>query len=153
VIGAAVLAFVQAAVVLIASLYLWFFASVADVAASTAVRGGYAPAAITGLATEGSTLAAVQVASVVLLVAAGVLALNRRTRAARRWLLAAHAVQLLLAGYWTVRLMMLLDAIPGDDPQTPFLVVTLFFAAGPAVALGMLVAGPGGRWFDGTTQA
>ena len=152
VIAAAVLAFVQATVVLVASLYLWFFASVADLAASVAVRGGYASPAVRGLATEGSTLTAVQLASVVLLVAAGVLALNRRTGAVRLWLIAAHAGQVLLAGYWTLRLLMLLDAIPGDDAQWPVLLVTLFFALGPAAALGMLVAGPGRRWFDGTTR-
>jgi hypothetical protein len=153
VIAGGVLAFVQAIVVLVASLYLWFFASVADLAASGAMRGGYSSAVVSSLATEGSTLAAVQLASVVLLVAGGVLALNRRTRAARLWLLAAHAVQVLLAVYWAARLLILLDDIPGDDPQAPFLVVAMFFATGPAVALGLLLTGPGRRWFDGTPRA
>jgi hypothetical protein len=47
---------------------------------------------------------------------------------------------------------MLLGDIPGDDPASPVLIVTLFFAAGPAVALGLLLTGPGRRWFDGTPR-
>jgi hypothetical protein len=62
-------------------------------------------------------------------------------------------VQVTLAAYWTVRLLMLLGDIPGDDPVSPVLIVTLFFAAGPAVALGLLLTGPGRRWFDGTPRA
>jgi hypothetical protein len=151
VIAAAVLAFVQATVVLIVSLYLWFFASVADLATG-GMAGAYSSTTIRALATEGSTLALLQLLSAVLLVVAGILALNRRTRAAWLRLITAHAVQLLLAGYWTVRLMMLLGDLPGDDPQSAFLTLTLFFAAGPAVAVGLLLVGSGRRWFDGTAQ-
>jgi hypothetical protein len=143
---------VQTGLVLVASLYLWFFASVAD-AAFGGVGGVDASTTVRGLASEGATLALVQLLSAGLLVAGGVTALNRRTPSARLLLLGAHGVQVALAAYWTVRLMMLLGDIPGDDPVSPFLIVTLFFAIGPAVALGLLLAGPGRRWFDGTPRA
>jgi hypothetical protein len=149
VVGAAVLTFVQAAFVLIASLYLWFFASLADLA-TTGVDGAYSSATVRGLAAEGTALALVQTLSAVALVAGGILALNRRTRAAFRWLVAVHAAQVLLAGYWAVRLLMLFDDVPGDDPTGVFLTFTLFFAAGPVVALGLALSGAGRRWFDGT---
>jgi hypothetical protein len=149
--AASVLAFVQTGLVLVASLYVWFVASVADVAFS-GVGGVDASTTVRGLASEGATLALVQLLSAGLLVAGGVTALNRRTPGARLLLLVAHAVQVVLAAYWTVRLMVLLGDIPGDDPASPFLIGTLFFAAGPAVALGLLLAGPGRRWFDGTPR-
>ncbi len=149
--AASVLAFVQTGLVLVASLYLWFFASVAD-AAFSGFGGVDASTTVRGLASEGATLALVQLLSAGLLVAGGVTALNRRTPSARLLLLAAHAVQMALAAYWTVRLLMLLGDIPGDDPASPVLIVTLFFAAGPAVALGLLLTGPGRRWFDGTPR-
>ena len=59
VITAAVLAFAQAVVVLIASLYVWFFASIADLAAAGA--GGTRPGTVESLAAEGTVLAVVQV--------------------------------------------------------------------------------------------
>jgi hypothetical protein len=149
--AASVLAFVQTGLVLVASLYLWFFASVAD-AAFSGFGGVDASTTVRGLASEGATLALVQLLSAGLLVAGGVTALNRRTPGARLLLLAAHAVQMALAAYWTVRLLMLLGDVPGDDPASPVLIVTLFFAAGPAVALGLLLTGPGRRWFDGTPR-
>ena len=152
VIGAAVLTFVQAAFVLFASLYLWFFASLADLA-TTGVDGAYSSATVRALAAEGSLLAVVQALSAVALVAAGILALNRRTRAAHRWLVAVHAVQVVLAGYWAVRLLILFDDVPGDDPGAVLLTFVLFFAAGPLVALGLALWGPGRRWFDGTPRA
>ena len=65
------------------------------------------------LATEGTTLAIVQLVSFVLLVVGGVRALNARTRAAWRLLVVAHAVQVVLSVYWAVRLVMLLDEAPG----------------------------------------
>jgi hypothetical protein len=150
--AASVLAYVQTGLVLVASLYLWFFSSVAD-AAFSGVGGVDASTTVRGLASEGATLALVQLVSAGLLVAGGVTALNRRTPGARLLLLAAHAVQVTLAAYWTVRLLMLLGDIPGDDPVSPVLILTLFFAAGPAVALGLLLTGPGRRWFDGTPRA
>jgi hypothetical protein len=147
VITAAVLAFVQAAVVLIASLYLWFFASVIDVATQNA-PGVYSASRVDALATEGTVLAVVQLVSAVLLVVAGIRALTARTRAT--WLLtvAAHAVQVLLAVYWGVRLVTLMNEIPGPDAQGAMSAITIFFAAAPLVGLGMLLVGPGRRWFE-----
>jgi hypothetical protein len=149
VITAAVLAFAQAVVVLIASLYLWFFASVADVAAAQA-DGVYSPATVDALATEGTVVALVQVLSAVVLVGAGVWALNTRRRGAWQLLVAAHAVQVVLAGYWAVRL---LSEIGGFDTEGAIISASLFFAAGPLVGLGMLLVGAGRRWFGGTAQA
>lgn len=143
VIASAVLAFVQAAMVLIASLYVWFFASLATVA--TAGAPGSLDAE--GLATEGTVLAAVQVVSVVLLVTAGVLALNRRSHTTWLLLVAAHAVQIVLSIYWLVRLLALADDVPGPDTDTVFAAFTLFFAAGPVVGLALVVLGAGRRWF------
>jgi hypothetical protein len=137
---------VQTGIVLIASLYLWFFASMIDLAAADnpAIFGSSRAQA---LSTEGTTLAVVQLLSCVLLVAAGVRALSARTRAA--WLLTAgaHAAQLALALYWTVRLVSLTNEVPGADGGP--VAFTVFFAAAPAVGLGMVVVGPGRRWFDG----
>ena len=63
VITAAVLAFAQATVVMIASLYLWFFASVAELAASGS-GGVWAPGRVDALAAEGTVLAIVQLLSI-----------------------------------------------------------------------------------------
>jgi hypothetical protein len=144
-ITAAVLAFVQAAMVLIASLYVWFFASLADFVVEES-QGGFSPATADALATEGTVLAIVQLVSFVLLVGAGIRALNARTRGAWRLLVAAHVVQVLLSVYWAVRLAMLLDGA-GSDGAGPLLVFTAFFAAGPVVALGLLMTGTVRGWF------
>lgn len=149
VITAAVLAFAQAVVVLIASLYVWFFASTAGVAAAGA-DGLYTPGTVEALATEGTVLAIVQAVSVVLLVGAGVWALGSRRRAARLLLTAALVVQVVLAGYWLARLQ---SELGGSDVGSTIAAVSLFFAAGPLVGLVMLVVGPGRRWFDGTGRA
>jgi hypothetical protein len=149
VISAAVLAFAQATVVMIASLYLWFFASVAELAASGS-GGVWAPGRVDALAAEGTVLAIVQLLSAVLLVGAGVWALNRRARGPWRLLVAALAVQLVLAAYWTVRLMSELD---GVDTGRTIISFAMFFAAGPLVGLGMLLVGPGRRWFGSVEPA
>ena len=149
VITAAVLAFTQAVVVLIASLYLWFFASIAEVAATEA-GGVWSPGTMDTLATEGTVLAIVQLLSAVVLVGAGVWALNSQRRGAWLLLVAALAVQVLLAGYWAVRLM---TEIGGFDSEGAILSFSLFFAAGPLVGLGMLLVGPGRRWFGGTPHS
>jgi hypothetical protein len=146
VIAAAVLAFVQAAVVLIASLYIWMFASIADLALSEAPQA-YDPARVDALAGEGMALAIVQLVAAVLLVGAGVWALNARTRAAWRSLVAAHAVQIVLAVYWAVRLIALVTLTPGSGGQGAVAGLALFFAAGPLTALGLLLIGGGRRWF------
>ena len=147
-IGAAVLAFAQAVVVLIASVYLWFVASIAEVAADES--GVSSPGTVDALATEGTVLAIVQLLSAVLLVGAGAWALNRRTR--RPWVLLVTALglQVVLALYWAVRL---LAEFGGVDTERSIVSFALFFAAAPLVGLGLLLVGPGRRWFDGTPRA
>jgi hypothetical protein len=147
-ITATVLAFVQALVVLVASVYVWFFAAVVDLAADEAA-GVLAPGTADRLATEGSVLAVVQVVSAVLLLAGGIWALN--TRSPRAWLLllAAHALQVVLALYWAVRLI---AEAGGFGNEGGLVSAALFFAVLPLVALGLLLAGPGRRWFDGTPK-
>jgi hypothetical protein len=143
VIASAVLAFVQATLVIFASLYVWFFASIVTVATAGAPTDFDAES----LATEGTVLSAVQVLSAVLLVTAGVLALNRRNTGTWRLLVAAHAVQVVLALYWLVRLLSLTDDLPGAEADGVLITLTLFFAAGPAVGLGLLLAGASRGWF------
>ncbi|MCW2704820.1 MAG: conserved rane protein of unknown function [Blastococcus sp.] len=151
VITSAVLAFVQAGVVLIASLYLWFFSSIVDLAAQRN-PGVYSSARVNALAAEGTVMAVVQLVSVVLLVVAGVRALSARTRTA--WLLTvgAHAVQIVLALYWAVRLITLMHETPGPDAQGALAGFTIFFAVAPVVGLGLVSAGPGRRWFQSPQQ-
>jgi hypothetical protein len=151
VVASAVLAFVQAGLVLLASLYVWFFASVAGFAVSGG-RGGYSSDTVRAMATEGPPLAVIQLLSTVVLVAAGVLALSRRTRAVWIGLIGAHAVQLLIAGYWAVRLSTLLGNLAGPSSSGALGTMTLFFAVGPLVGLGLLLVGPGRHWFDGTAE-
>jgi hypothetical protein len=149
VITSAVLAFVQAAMVLIASLYVWFFASLVDVVAADSPET-FTPATASALATEGRVLALVQLVSAILLVLAGTLALSRRTRPIWRLLVVAHAVQVLLSVYWAVRLVMLVDEPAGSGAEGPLIMLTLVFAAAPLVGLGMVLLGAGRRWFDAT---
>jgi hypothetical protein len=150
-ITAAVLAFVQGGLVLIASLYVWFFASVADLAVQGAA-GSFAPGPVNALATEGTTLAIVQMVSFVLLVVAGIRALNARTLGAWRLLLVSHAVQLALSVYWAVRLSMIFDDVPGPDGEGPLVAFTVFFAAGPLVAMGLLLTRTVRAWFAPAEQ-
>lgn len=146
VVAPAVLAFVQAVVVLIASLYVWFFASVADIA-SSGRPGVYTSETARSLATEGTVLAVVQLASVVLLVAGGVLALNRRTPAAYRLLAGALVVQVVIALYWAGRLLDVLGTLGDGDGEGSLAAFSLFFLVLPAVALGLLLSGVARRWF------
>jgi hypothetical protein len=147
VVTAAVLAFVQAVLVLIASLYLWFFASVAG--AAWARSGVYDASEVTALATEGTALAVIQLASAALLIAAGIRALSARTRAAWLLIVAATALQVVLTLYWVVRLSMLLDGAADAGARGAFVAFTVFFAAAPLVSLGLVLTGAGRRWFDG----
>ena len=143
VVASAVLAFVQSAVVIIASVYVWFFASVITVATAGAPESFDAE----GLATEGTVLAAVQFVSAVLLIAAGVLALNRRSRSTWLLLVGAHALQIALAVYWLARLLSFADDLPGPDADGLLPSLTLFFAVGPIVGLVLVAVGAGRRWF------
>jgi hypothetical protein len=144
VIGAAVLAFVQAGVVLVGTLYTYLFASVLGFFAA---QGGLSDAGARALATEGQIVSLVQLLSVVPLVAGGVLVLTRRTPVAWWVLVGAFAVQVVLALYWMIRLTGALGADLGIDEPGPLAGSTLFFLAGPLVGLGLLAVGPGRRWF------
>ena len=145
VITASVLSFVQAGLVVFASLYVWMLTRLAGVARSRIPSGR-----VDSLITEGSVLAVVQVVSAAVLVLAGVVALTRRSRAAWAIVLGAQVAQLALALYWAVRLQVLINDVPGPSSGAAFGAFALFFAAGPLVALGLVVLGPGRRWFDGT---
>jgi hypothetical protein len=143
VVAAAVLAFVQAGVVAFASAYVFLLASVFSLA-----RGepGF-PADAAALATEATAVAAVQIGSVVALVVAGVLVLNRRSAAARWTLVAALGLQIALAAYWWARLDGLSAAAVGPDPSAVVLFGVLCFAAAPAVGLGLVSSRPAREWF------
>jgi hypothetical protein len=145
VVGAAVLAFVQGALVLIASLYVWFFASVAEMAIEENPTGAPTPAY--QFADLGGTLAIIQLASVVLLVAGGILALVRRARTSWLVLVAAQAVQLVITVYWAVQLQDVLGRI--EEIGSVLAVFSVFFAAFPLISLGLVLAGTGRRWFTG----
>ena len=147
VITAAVLTFVQAGLVLFASLYLWMILSFAGFAVrqEPSLTGD-------GLITEGTVLAVVQGLSVPVLITAGVLALSRRSRAAWRGLLGAHAVQLTLALYWAIRLQSVTEHLPGATGAGALSAFALLFAAAPLVAVGLVLLGPGRSWFDGTSR-
>jgi hypothetical protein len=142
-VGAAVLALVQGGIVAIASLYLWMFASLAD-AAFSEFDGSFTPATAEALASEGTVLAIVQLLSAVLLVAAGIWALNSRAPGARRLLLAGHAVQVVLSLYWAIRLAVLFDDVSDGGSLLAFAVL---FAGGPLVAIGLLMTGAARQWF------
>ena len=146
VITSAVLAFVQGGVVLLASLYVWFFASVLGVV-SEENPGVYANR-MDSLATEVTVLAIGGLVSVVLLVVAGIRALSARTRAAWLLTIGAHAVQIVLAVYWAVRLVTFMNDIPGPDSSAALAAVSILFAAAPVVGLGLLLGGSSRRWFE-----
>jgi hypothetical protein len=149
VVTSAVLAFVQAGLVVLASLYVWFFASILDLAA----QEPGVPSSIGGFASEVGVLAVVQLLSSALLVAGGVRALVRRSRPAWWLLIAAHGVQVLLTVYWAIRLTAFFDDVPGPDPSGVFVAFTLLFAAAPVVGLGLVVVGAGRRWFEDDAAA
>ncbi|HYO37726.1 MAG TPA: hypothetical protein VER97_16735 [Geodermatophilus sp.] len=143
VVASAVLAFVQAAVVALSSAYLLLLASTLGLLSSE--LGGDAEAE--SLVTEAVVLTVLQLLSAVALVVGGVMVLNRRSRPSWLTLLVALAVQLALALYWAVRLSTL-DGITEDvlGPAAVLLVGVLFFAAAPAVGLGLLLTGTARRW-------
>jgi hypothetical protein len=63
-------------------------------------------------------------------------------------LLGGLTAQVVLAIYWAVRLNTIGDDLPGPDPASAFSWFSLFFAAMPVVALGLLLFGPGRAWFQ-----
>jgi hypothetical protein len=149
VVTSAVLAFVQAGLVVFASLYVLLLSSVLDMAAEQPAFPGGAR----GFAAEADVLAVLQFGSAALLIAVGILALNRRTRLAWVLLLVGHGVQIALTVYWMVRLGAFFGAIPGPDPGGALVGLGLFFAAVPLIGAGLVVIGPGRRWFDGGARA
>ena len=151
VVGSAVLAFVQAGMVLFTSLYIWFAVSLIGLAAGQA-SGSPSPDA-ESLAAEGKVLVVLGLLSAVLLVVGGVAALTRRSRTAWLLLVAAHAVQVVLAAYWGIRLYAVVGDIPGTVNEGAFAAFALIFALAPVVGLGLVLFGPGRRWFDGTARA
>jgi hypothetical protein len=138
-----VLAFVQAALVLLATVYVFMLAMVAGVAADQSIA---LPGGLAGLATEAKVVAVVQLLSAVGLIVAGLFALGRRRRATWPVVLAAFGLQLVLAAYWGIRLGTVLRDLPGAQSSGPVVTLALFFAAQPAVALGLVLVGPGRRW-------
>jgi len=146
--AAAVLAFVQAGLVLFATLYLWLMVSIGRLARlNTYGLRGAGP-----LVAEGTVLAVVQGISVVALVVAGILALGRRSRLAWGAVLGASVAQVALAGYWAGRLPALLSGLPSGAPGGTFAVVAVVFAAAPLVTVGLVLFPPGRTWFDGTPR-
>ena len=143
VVGAAVLAFVQAAGVAVATAYVQLLGTVVSMAAG---QPGF-PVDGAALAAEAGAVGVVQLVSVVVLVVAGVLALLRRSAPARWTLVAAMALQLALAAYWAVRLL----ALVGPGTGVP-LVLVLLFAAAPAVALGLASGRASRAWFAGEPE-
>ena len=144
VIAAAVLAFVQAAIALIGTLYTYMLSALVGL---TADQGGAAPPGVDGLADEGVVLAVVQLVSVVPLVVGGIMVLSRRSRTAWLVLVLAFGAQVLIALYWALRLSGLIgDEFDADGG--PLAAFTLFFAAAPLVGLGLLGVGAGRRWFE-----
>ena len=146
VIAAAVLAFVQAAITAVATFYVFVLASFVDL--TNGQSGGRVPADVRELATEGRVIAVVQLFGLVALVVGGIVALVRRGRPAWWVLVAALALQVVLAGYWLVRLSVLAGEVrSGSSPTTAFVILALFFAAMPATGLGLACTGPARRWF------
>lgn len=149
VIAAAILAFVQAAGVALATVYVFLLASVISVTGSDPTVGPDAA----DLATEATVLAWVQLGSAVALVAGGILALTRRGPVARWTLTGALALQVALAVYWAVRLVAVFEDTPGPDPFGVVLAGALCFAAMPAVGLGLMSGRPARAWYAGSGDA
>ena len=146
--AAAVLSFVQAGLVLFATLYLWLLVSLGRLAART-LQG---PSDGGPMVAEGTVLAVVQVLSVAALLAAGGLALSRRSRLAWVVVVVASVVQVVLAGYWATRLPAVLGNLDSGASGSGVAMFSVLFAAAPLVALGLVVFRPGRRWFDGTPR-
>jgi hypothetical protein len=150
VVASAVLAFVQAAAVALSSAYLLLLASTFGFVASE--FGGDPEAE--ALVSEAVVVTVLQLLSAVALVVGGILVLNRRSRSSWLTLLVAFGVQLALALYWVVRLSSL-DGFSDEvfGPAAVLVVGVLFFAACPAVGLGLLLVGAVRRWAAGGDDA
>ncbi len=145
-VAAAVLAFVQAGLVALSSAYLVLLA-----VAAGALAPEYGTSADDdALVTEAVVLTVVQLLSAIGLVVGGILVLNRRGRGSWLTLVVACGLQLALALYWAVRLSTL-DGFTGElaGPGAALVAGVLFYAAAPAVALGLLLTGAVRRWAAG----
>ncbi len=149
-VAAAVLAFVQAALVVVSSAYLLLLASTLGLLSGE--LGGDAEAG--ALVTEAVVVTVVQLVSAIALLVGGIVVLNRRGRRSWQTLVAGLAVQLALALYWVVRLTTL-DVATGEavGPVAVLAVLVLFFAAAPAVGLGLLLTGTVRGWATGSDPA
>jgi hypothetical protein len=138
---------VQFGLVLIGTVYLFLVALVAGALAG--LPDAQLPERFSGLAAEGVVLAVVQLAADVLLLVAAIRALRHRGEGTWKLLVGALAAQVVLAGYWFVRLLVLRGDLPGDaaGALTPLQSYAVLFAAVPLVALGLVGLGAGRRWF------
>jgi len=123
--ASAVLMFIQAAVVLISTFYVLFFASLAGGA------DAYGGSGTSSLESEWTIIGILQLVSVGLLIFAGVQLLGGN-RNARTLTIVACGAQLVLVVYWMVRIGSLPDFETGT---TFFFVVPLMYAVLPVVAL------------------
>lgn len=130
--ASAVLMFIQAAVVLISTLYVLFFASLASGLNSYGVGSN-------SLETELTIIGVLQLVSVGLLIFAGVQLVGGNTNGRPLTMIACGA-QLGLTVYWMVRISSLPDF--NTDGSTFFFVVPLMYAVLPVVGLALGVGKP-----------
>lgn len=123
--AAAVLLFIQAAVVLISTFYVLFFASLASGISASGVSGA------DGAESEWTIVGILQLVSVGLLIFGGVQLLSGSGRVLTY---VACGLQLAFVVYWMVRI----GSLPEFDTDGSFIfVVSLMYAVLPAVALGL----------------
>lgn len=134
--ASAVLMFIQAAVTLISTFYVLFFASLASGVDSSGLRQN-------SLETEWTIIGILQLVSVGLLIFAAVQLLGG-SRNGRTLSIVACGVQLALVIYWMVRISSLPDF--DVDGTTFFFVVPLMYAVLPLVALPLALAKPVGDY-------
>ncbi|MGI8721586.1 MAG: hypothetical protein ACR2JG_05105, partial [Geodermatophilaceae bacterium] len=131
--ASAVLMFIQAALTLISTFYVLFFASLAGSASAAGV-----PEADT-YETEFTIIGILQLISVGLLIFGGVQLLGGSANG-RELAIAACGIQLAFAVYWMIRIGSLPDFT--GDGSTFFFVVPLMYTVLPLVALPLAVGRP-----------
>lgn len=129
--ASAVLMFIQAAVVLVSTFYVLFFASLAGSASSAGVSGA------DSYETEFTVIGILQLVSVGLLIFAGVQLLGGNSRTLT---IVACGIQLVFVVYWMIRIGTLPEF--DLDGSTFFFVVPLMYAVLPLVALPLALAKP-----------
>ncbi len=130
--ASAVLMFIQAAVVLISTLYVLIFASVAGTVSDVGRSGS------NSLETEWTIIGILQLVSVGLLIFAGVQLLSGN-RNARLLSMLGCIAQLVFVVYWMVRISSLPDF---DADGSVLFVVPLMYAVLPVVALALAMGKP-----------